>query len=197
MSKIKYLLGLSLVSALLLTACGGGEAPTEETTTEEAAVETSNELTYDNAPEGCPSKNTITYSSNSIPETTLEAMSAYAITRVPVPENLKIFINNFEEFDTKYPYPEKSGDDTTIKLELTAPKEIGVTVSDYVGDPAATHYANFGISTAETSIGIAGIENKDLKLSHYDSEFACGTFSATDGYTTMEGEFIAEVVLNQ
>lgn len=184
----QILLSSSLVlTALLAVGCTKATEPTTDTTTPVA----SDVVTVADAPEGCPSSNTLTVQSEEAGTVTMQADNSYFVQWGESAANL-VFANYEVNPDSIYGHTYTDSDVlVVVKLGNTDPDDEFVT-GTYVKDDAATlQSSEYNISTVNLA-GAVFNDSDQVELSYVGGDYVCGTVTSDDGSSSIKGDFIAK-----
>lgn len=189
--------GILVGMITLLLFMGASCTPTNDTNNEPSDTEPEITTSADaNVPEGCVGENTLVIESDEAGKETPKAVNSYAIQWDGSEDDLQLV---FADYDV---------DPDSIYSEITDDRMLAVVYLGYTDneDPIATgvyttavdslmQISELNISTAELAGGVFD-DMAEVEITYIGDDYVCGSITADDDYSSMNGEFIAQYMLN-
>ncbi|MCK9186031.1 hypothetical protein M0P48_01170 [Candidatus Gracilibacteria bacterium] len=187
--KIQKLLVLALSTTLLLSACSKTQ---EEGTPAPAGDEAAVVEEIANAPEGCPTKNTLVVKSEEAGTVAFVPSNSWFLSWGP--ESGTFYFMNYNDFDPKnYSAHTIAGKDVRVSFDLKnkdkSPLKAGVW--NYRKDAENNKLDWLNVYT-EKLAGAVFDDNAKVEITYFGSDYVCGKVTATDSSSSLNGEFIAK-----
>lgn len=186
----RFFVGLGAL--LLLVGAGCGTATKNSSTT---TTTTPSATTVANAPAGCASSNTLVVKSDEAGTEKPDAANSYAMQWTGDEDSLQLVFADYA-VDAADVYGAITGDRMLSVIRLgysdnATPVAVGTYT--YVTD-APMLVKEFNISTADLAGGVFD-DKGTVEITYMGADYICGTVTATDSSSSINGSFIAKYVL--
>ncbi len=182
-----------ILAAVSLSACSGQTATPAATKVAPVSTEV---VTFADAPEGCPKSTKLTAKTSDLKETTFTSVSNWFNVWKTTPETAQLVFSNYDvPKDNIYADHTYTDSDALIVVKVTD------SVTKVAGAGNYSGAADAKIKVVEVNVSsknLAGAvfdKTGALAITHLDSKYACGTMKFDDGYSSLKGDFIAQVNL--
>ncbi len=190
----KKIRGIIVGPLALLALIGAGCTVTTDSDDTSVVVEPDTAVVAD-APEGCVSKNSLVVTSSAAGTEKPEAANSYAIQWEGSEHSMQLVFADYA-VDPLDIYGNIEGENMlAVVYASSADNETPTDVGTYTKASDAEMVAGqLNISTAELAGGVFD-DTATVELTYVGDDYVCGTITADDTYSSINGDFIAQYEL--
>lgn len=182
-----------MLAAVSLSACSG---QTAAPTADKVAPVSTEVVTFADAPEGCPKSTKLTAKTSDLKEATFTSVSNWFNVWKTTPESAQLVFSTYTvPKDSVYVAHTYTDSDALVVVKITDSVTKVAGAGNYSGAvDAKMKVVEANVSSKNLAGGVFD-KTGALAITHLDSKYACGTMKFDDGYSSLKGDFIAQVNL--